>query len=53
LLSWIRILIKSRSGSTTLGMRKYLKSGALAVEPGGEALEVRHLPQVVLVQVLP
>jgi hypothetical protein len=34
-------------------MRKYLESGALAVKPGGEALEVRHLPEVVLVQVLP
>ncbi len=65
--SWIRIRIASESGSGSrdsieiriqsrsraLGIRMYLESGALAVEPGGEALEVRHFPEVVLVQVLP
>ncbi len=45
--------LKSRSNPDPDLQHGYLESGALAVEPGGEALEVRHLPEVVLVQVLP
>ena len=33
--------------------RTDLERSSLAVEPGGEPLEVRHLPEMVLVQVLP
>ena len=42
---------------TSRGKRKapvpYLECGPLALEPGGQPLEVGHLSQVVLVQVLP